>query len=503
MNRSTSSSNEINPINISNYKTLNSTNISKASTIINQSESYLLNNLLKNNDSINFRKDNLKLKKKFLHKISKDIDSKYSYKNLVFQKKLKYNNKSSELNLLNPYDINKKFLLPKSNSTTNIKFDSVLTQRIQDEILYEKNSKYNFIKKIENIMFIKKFLYEQKKLYEKEIQNNKSNALFLKKINKKISYLKYILKENENIFEINKYIKFLIEKRIEMKNENLFFSTQIDCIKEDNKVLLIKIREKSEKLWDLFEIRNLLICIKEKIFMNNLPLIFHFCNSSFLTVLIKKYNNYVDLLESRNKYVLNNPLIKYKIPTNLVEYIYSKMKSKIEEENYDKNLLKYLDPKFIIFENVDEFLKAYIDIEEKTIDYYFNNYLIKKNNNEIMIKHNTDKVNLIKSENKDILDMMENLENIAYKLKQKNIYLDNFFLSLKREYNSKYEIEFTNKKEKESNQNKLNNLFLRSIENTVSPERNKFLFFLNNLKIEKKFKIHKFFFSIIKSSNNN
>lgn len=335
-------------------------------------------------------------------------------------------------------------------------------------------------------MFIKKFLYEQKKLYEKEIQNNKSNALFLKKINKKISYLKYILKENENIFEINKYIKFLIEKRIEMKNENLFFSTQIDCIKEDNKELLIKIREKSEKLWDLFEIRNLLICIKEKIFMNNLPLIFHFCNSSFLTVLIKKYNNYVDLLESRNKYVLNNPLIKYKIPTNLVEYIYSKMKSKIEEENYDKNLLKYLDPKFIIFENVDEFLKAYIDIEEKTIDYYFNNYLIKKNNNEIMIKHNTDKVNLIKSENKDILDMMENLENIAYKLKQKNIYLDNFFLSLKREYNSKYEIEFTNKKEK-ANQNKLNNLFLRSIENTVSPERNKFLFFLNNLKIEKKF----------------
>lgn len=71
MNRSTSSSNEINPINISNYKTLNSTNISKASTIINQSESYLLNNLLKNNDSINFRKDNLKLKKNFYTKFLK------------------------------------------------------------------------------------------------------------------------------------------------------------------------------------------------------------------------------------------------------------------------------------------------------------------------------------------------------------------------------------------------------------------------------------------------
>ena len=44
------------------------------------------------------------------------------------------------------------------------------------------------------------------------------------------------------------------------------------------------------------------------------------------------------------------------MPTNLVEYIYFNRKSEIEKENFDQKLLKYLNPKFSIFQDEYEFI---------------------------------------------------------------------------------------------------------------------------------------------------
>ena len=403
MNRSLSNCSVMNSqnnisFNKTNINYASSSNISKFSTMINHSESYLLNNIFENFKTINFRKENLKLKNKFLNDITKrTVRDRYSYKNLFFQSKA---NNSRKINLVKKKPDIKINVLTKNNSDININYRSNLATRIQDEILDDKKQTLlNFKLKIESIIKLKKYLYEQKKILEKEKENSKNNEILLKKINQKINNLKYILKENENILEINKYIKFLIEKRIEMKYYNLFLSTQIDYIKDDNKELLIKIKEKSERLWYLYDIRNLLVCIKEKILIKDLPLIFHFCNSSFLSVLIKKYYNYVDLLESRKKYILNNPLIKFKLPTNLVEYIYFNRKNEIEKENYDEKLIKYLDPKFIIFEDEDEFIDVMSGIEEHTINSYLTYCLRQKYKSDVSKRNNIIKINLMKNEN--------------------------------------------------------------------------------------------------------
>ena len=493
MNCSVSNSSMISQNNISYNKTnINSSNISKFSTMINHSESYLLNNIFENLKTINFQKENIKLKNKFLNVITKKLDrDRYSYKNLFFQNKA---NNSRKINILKKKPDIKINVLSKNNSDININYKSYLATRIQNEILDDKKQTLlNFQLKIESIIKLKKFLYEHKKLLEKEKENNKNNEILLKKIDHKINNLKYILKENENILEINRYIKFLIEKRIEMKYDNLLLSTKIDYLKDDNKELLIKIKEKSETLWKLYDIRNLLVCIKEKILIKDLPLIFHFCNSSYLSVLIKKYYNYVDLLESRKKYILNNPLIKFKMPTNLVEYIYFNRKSEIEKENFDQKLLKYLNPKFSIFQDEDEFIDAMSGIEKHTIDYYLTYCIYQKHKSDLSKRNNIMKINIIKNENKELLDSISLCNKILFKLKKRNIYLSNYLEDIKKEYNLKYKEELKNvknKKEKELNQQKINNIFLNSIINTVSPEKNKFYYFLNNLKIEKKFTVN-------------
>ena len=189
MNRSNSTSNYsiIDQGNNNYNKTnINSSNISKASTMLNQSESYLLSTLRQNNRTINFQKKNKKLKNKFFQAILNNKD-KYSFINLFLEKKPKNSHKLNSLKL-NPSK--KPNLLIKNRSEMNIKYQSPLSQKIQDEILDEKH-KYlsNFTKKIESIILLKKFLYEQKKIYEKQIEYNKDNKILLKKINKKISSL--------------------------------------------------------------------------------------------------------------------------------------------------------------------------------------------------------------------------------------------------------------------------------------------------------------------------
>ena len=459
---------------------LNSSNISN-STMMSQSESYILTNLRQNNSTINFQQKNIKLKNKFFNVISNKINN-YSYKNLILQRQINNVHKPN-ITKLNP--ITPKKLLNKSNSELNIKYQSFISQRIRDKIL-EKNNKSvpNFISKIESIILIKKYLFEQKKIYEANLKINENNTILLNKIKQKIKYLNYIIKENENILGISKYIKFLIKKRVELKYNNILLSTQIDYLKEDIKELFIKIKDKSEKLWELFGIRNLLICVKEKMPLEDLPLIFRVCNTSFLSKIIKLYNKYIDLIELKKKEILNDPLLNFRIPANLVEYIHLYMKNELDKDIFDEKYLKYLDPNKQIFKNEDEFYQRYKEIEKHAIEYYY--YYNKKkniNNNYITICNNKIKSN--KNEIKDINDYTEKYERILFKLKNDNNYLRIYLKTIKEKNNLKYKGKLKNEKKHD---NKLNNIFLRSVINTISPEINRFYYNLNNLKKEKKFK---------------
>ena len=91
------------------------------------------------------------------------------------------------------------------------------------------------------------------------------------------------------------------------------------------------------------------------------------------------------------------------------------------------------------------------------------------------------------------MEIISICNKILFKLKKRNIYLNNYLENIKKEYNLKYKEELKNvknEKEKEFKEQKINNIFLNSIINTISPEKNKFYYFLNNIKNEKKYTVN-------------
>ena len=85
----------------------------------------------------------------------------------------------------------------------------------------------------------------------------------------------------DNILTLFSYVKYLGEKIRELKNENMLLYTKIDYLKNDINELVLKIRTKADKLADLINIRNLLVCIKEGILMKDLPFNFKFYNENY------------------------------------------------------------------------------------------------------------------------------------------------------------------------------------------------------------------------------
>ena len=479
-------------INMNNKSFFNSSNLSN-STMMSQNESNILTNLRKNKSTIQFQKNIKKIRNKiYLDASNKNRHN--SYKGLIIKNPKKFIIRNALINTNIIYKASTK----QSYRDNNVKYYSSISQRINDIIL-EKNYQglKNFVNTIKSEILVKKLIYEQKKNCEVESEKNKEKKLLIKGIEQKIKNLNYIKNEKEDILEINKYIKFLIEKRIELKYNNILLFTHIDYLKNDIKELFIKIKTQSEKLWELFNIRNLLICIKEKILVKNLPLIFRVCDSSFLSTITKFYNRYVELIETQKKKIVDDPLLNYHIPTNLVEYIHKTMKDKLDKDICDKKYLKYLDPKTEIFTSADEFISKYSYIENNAMNIYYN-YSKKKiiNNNDIKVYH--EKLNVNKDETDNLMEYKEECTKKLQKLKQKNNYYKNYLKHLKEEYHL---VNLTESKYLKEIDNKLNKIFLRSVINTISPEKNKFYYYLNTLKNEKKFKIKYAYIYYIISKN--
>ena len=189
----------------------------------------------------------------------------------------------------------------------------------------------------------KKNIYDLKQDYIQKLKDVEKNELLLLSYNQKIQNINFIIKELDNILTLCSYVKFLKELRFKLIKENMEQFTKIDYLKNDINELLIKVKLKADKLAELINIRNLLVCIKENVLIKNLPINFTFYIDNYksvLDIIFKMMNNYYYEKISQNED--NN------IPTNLVEYIYKLNKNIINKSILNKNWTNYLKLNFSI-----------------------------------------------------------------------------------------------------------------------------------------------------------
>ena len=203
--------------------------------------------------------------------------------------------------------------------------------------------------------------------------------------------------------------------------------TTIDYLKNDINELFIKIKSKADKLADLINIRNLLIGIKEGILNKDLPLNFTFFNDNYKSTLDKIFKSLNSYIARRNQDENNN----FSIPTNLLEYIYSKTVNKMKNINLNNRYKNYLKINYPIFKNEEDFEKYFLEMQDNINDFFIftlkNNY--RKFESEMdPIKMKDKNIDLIK--NKEIEEKkIKILEN----LKEKNIFLNICYKNLVKE----------------------------------------------------------------------
>lgn len=497
------------PINKSVY---NSTDNSILSTKLNSSESLILKSLFINNDIRNFQMKNIKLKKNFFSTI-KDIDDN-SYKKFM---KSKIFNKISKITLPKVENNNYKSLSPPPKQLT---FNENITQRnffsnnkdiqkysfiqlkLRDELFNIYNFRHNklgynthnniniFNESIKRQALIKKYIYEQKKLYKKDLENNE---LFKNKIiNNEIKIQNiYKLVSHNELNRLIDYNLFLQNKIHDIKEKDFELCKQIESLKKEIKNLFIKIKIESDKLWLLFDIRNFLICVKESISIKKLPLFFRFYNSDYIDELSKINDNDIFILEKMGKQKKNINL--FRIPTNLLVYI--KAQNTIEKEIVDKRFYKYFNSNYIIFNNAEEFLEKYI-LTEKVMLNHLRNSLIQNNFNESQKIKFMDQIEKMEKQNKIFEDQYNKTKKIYIDLKNNNINKKYMKLSLLREDDKNILNDDNNNKNKDKflekeKEFKNNENFLKLLQKRYNIEKNQFLLKYNELKNTKKFKTEK------------
>ena len=371
--------------------------------------------------------------------------------------------------------------------------DELFNTNIFNQLGYNiYNNKNIFNESIKKQALIKKYIYEQKKLYKNELKNNE---LFKNKIiNNEIKIQNiYKLVSHNELNRLIDYNLFLQNKIHDIKEKDFELCKKIELLKKEIKNLFIKIKIESDKLWVLFDIRNFLICVKESISIKKLPLFFRFYNSDYIDELSKINDNDIFILEKMGKQKKNINL--FRIPTNLLVYI--KAQNTIEKEIVDKRFYKYFNSNYIIFNNPEEFLEKYI-LTEKVMLNHLRNSLIQNNYNESQKIKFMDQIEMMEKQSKIFEDQYNKTKKIYIDLKNNNINNNKRYkkLSLLREddknilndVNNNKNIDKFLEKEKEF---KNNENFLKLLQKRYNIEKNQFLLKYNELKNTKKFRTEK------------
>ena len=366
-------SNIFGQVSLNNISGLNSSN---ASTMITGNESLILTSIKKNNKAKSFQKQNRKLKNdiKNLKRINVEHNS---YRSLILQKSLINIAKKEKININLPLKNSQSFreFYDKIKKDNNVDSKSSLSNRIIEQVYDNKTKKLStFNKKMKTMILLKKFIHDQKLNYENKLTKNEVNEGLLTNLNIKIHNISFIIKELDNILTLYSYVNFLAQKRRQLKEENLLEYTTIDYLKNDINELFIKIKSKADKLADLINIRNLLIGIKEGILNKDLPLNFTFFNDNYKSTLDKIFKSLNSYIARRNQDENNN----FSIPTNLLEYIYSKTVNKMKNINLNNRYKNYLKINYPIFKNEEDFEKYFLEMQDNINDFFIftlkNNY---------------------------------------------------------------------------------------------------------------------------------
>lgn len=460
-------------------------NNSNASTMITGNESLLLKSIKNNNKTKSFQKKNRKLKNDI--KNLKRLKVEYcTYRDLILQKTF-INMKNKEVNKADFFisnceiykDYYKKIKTDRKYEDPN----SSLTNQIIEQV-YDKNLKKlsSFKKKMKTIILLKKFIQIQKENYDNKLIENEINKDILSKLNHKIQNITFITKELDNILTLYSYVKFLGEKKKQLKYENIKQFTQIDYLKYDINELLIKIQTRAVKLAELINMRNLLVCIKEGVLMEDLPLNFTFYN-----------NNYKDILDKIIRFMNNyniqnneNEEQNFSFPTNLFEFLYSEIILKKKDNNINERYQNYLNLNYQIFQNEEDFQRYFLETQNRVNGFFI--YALNENYNKYDPEIDP---NIIQIEKLDLIkngEIKAKKTSILEKLKQENIFLNIYYKNIIRESNliREYKIKYN---EKNNSLRNLNKLLLESVFNSNTSENIKYIYNFNQLRLEKKYKI--------------
>ena len=503
-----------------NKSLINSSCVSRLSTNLNSSESFLLKSLYINNNLINFRMKNINLKNNIFSTTLNEINK--NYHQIFIRNKLSKNfsklqlpkmntvrgsfsppSKAKEsLNIINNYKDNNSvqihsYFTPK-NKVLNIN-ESFIELKLRDELYDILNSqpnrykKYFFKESILNRALIQKFIHEQQKIYVNKVKNDKIYKYKVKEKEKKVKKF-YGLVSYDEFNILNSYNVFLQKKVHEMKEIDFDYYRRVLLLKKEIKNLFIRIKILSDRLWYLFDIRNFLICVKERIPITQLPLIFCIYNSEYLDELTKINEKDIYLLEKMGKPKKNLNL--FRIPTNLINYINAK--NELHKETIDKRFVKYLDKNYVIFSTPEEFIEQYIMIEKDMLD-HLRTSLTRNNYNRSEKLKLQEQIDLLAKncaifednykKEKRFYDQKKN-ENIYYNKIKNNLSCVEIVEKEQSEELDEKEIE-TRKFLEEEKLFKNNENFLKMLQKKTNVEQNKFLLKYNELKNNKKFKTEK------------
>ena len=503
-----------------NKSLINSSCVSRLSTNLNSSESFLLKSLYINNNLINFRMKNINLKnnifsttlneinknyhQKFIrHKFSKNFSKLQLPKMNTVRGSFSPPTKAKEsLNSINSYKDNNSvqshsFFTPK-NKVLNIN-ESFIELKLRDELFDILNSqpnrykKYFFKESILNRALIQKFIHEQQKIYVDKVKNDEIYKYKVKEKEKKVKkFYGFVSHDEFNI--LNSYNVFLQKKVHEMKEIDFDYYRRVLQLKKEIKNLFIRIKILSDRRWYLFDIRNFLICVKERIPITQLPLIFCIYNSEYLDELTKINEKDIYLLEKMGKPKKNLNL--FRIPTNLINYINAI--NELHKETIDERFVKYLDKNYVIFSTPEEFIDQYIMTEKDMLD-HLRTSLSRNNYNRAQKLKLQEQIDLLSKNcaifednykrEKRFYDQKKN-ENIYYNKIKNNLSCVEIVKEEESEELDEKEIE-TRKFLEEEKLFKNNENFLKMLQKKTNVEQNKFLLKYNELKNNKKFKTEK------------
>ena len=130
----------------------------------------------------------------------------------------------------------------------------------------------------QNLVRNRKKLFYLKKFVHSKIKIMRISLIF--DLNLKIKNITFVTKELDSILTLYSYVIFLEERKRQMKYANLRDYTTIDYLKNDINELFRSIKIEAEKLVDLMNMRNLLICIREGVSIKYLPWNFTFFNDN-------------------------------------------------------------------------------------------------------------------------------------------------------------------------------------------------------------------------------